>query len=55
MLNSWLKCTFHFHSVLCITFILSLFTMPKALGHAFSEGGVCDNYGISGNSGLLYI
>ena len=23
--------------------------MPKTCGHAFPEGGVCDNYGISGN------
>ena len=28
---------------------LSLLRMHKALGHAFPERGVCDNYGISGN------
>ena len=39
---------------LCINFILSLLIMPKAWGHAFSEGRVCDNYGFPGNSGPLY-
>ena len=29
---------------LCITFILSLLTMPKHGDMLFSEGGVCDNY-----------
>ena len=33
---------------LCITFILSLLTMPKHGDMLFSEGGVCDNYVLGG-------
>ena len=36
-----------------MTYNLSLFRMPKAWGHAFPEGGMCDNYSNSGNKYYL--
>ena len=63
--NTWLKYTFciasiyilNIHSIFlyidfCMTYIICPFLrMPKPLGHAFHQGGVCDNLCISGNYG----